>query len=134
MYSPIPPYTPPTAGPGEPNRPPLQGTTMTPGANPDQAHQIREVVLEVVSQLVSKVLCNITPSYPLHASPRYPSKALSKDTKNVQLDKAQASHPSTQKNVINLAKHKLTPNALSLLEKGLSFIPAPIPDTCMSQV
>ena len=77
MYSAIPAYAPPTAGPGGRNRPPLQGlhgTTITPGATPDQAHQIREVVLEVLSQLVSKVVCNITPTYPLLISPQYPQR------------------------------------------------------------
>ena len=128
MYSPIPPYTPPTTGSGGRNGPPpegLQGTAMSPGANLDQAQKIREVVLEVVSQLVSKVQCNITPSYPLHTSPLDTVKPLSNNTQNVQVDKLQTTHPPTPKNVTNLAKHKLTPNALSILKKGLSFIPTP---------
>ena len=82
--------------------------------------------MEVLNQLVPKVVCNITPSYPLYVSPQYPPKPVNNGAKNVQFDKPQATHPST-KNLINLAKHKLTPNTLTLLEKGLSFIPGPRP-------
>ena len=80
----------------------------------DQADQIREVVLEVVSQVAHEVNCKITKVNPVHASPKH-----------------QPNTPSTTPpvvNVANLSSSKLTPNTLSLLKKGLTFVPSPYPN------